>query len=71
MFPPRVSSVPGETSVYRLKVWEEGRTEPNAWDLEARGALLELTRGSILLASHHTAAGFGPVDVTPIDLPAT
>lgn len=64
----RVSSAPDarETSPYSLKVWQEGTAEPEAWDLRARGTLLGLERGSLLLVSHHTAAGFGPVEVRPI-----
>ena len=57
--------VPGETALYCLKVWEEGRAEPEAWDLQMRGTLLGLARGSMLLVSHHTAASFGPVEVRP------
>jgi hypothetical protein len=66
VFKARVTSAPGETARYSLKVWEEGTAEPEAWDLQTRGTLLDLTRGSMLLVSHHTAAGFGPVHVTPI-----
>jgi hypothetical protein len=66
VFKAGVTSVPGETALYRLKVWEAGSAEPGAWDLEARGTLLDLERGSILLGAHHVAAGFGPVEVTPL-----
>ena len=71
MFKARVVSPPDtagarETALYSLKVWEEGTAEPGAWDLETRGTLLGLERGSILLVSHHTAAGFGPVEVQPV-----
>jgi hypothetical protein len=71
LFKARVTSPPGAsagaTALYCLKVWEAGTAEPESWDLQARGALLELARGSMLLVSHHTAAGFGPVDVKPIE----
>ena len=63
--PPGASA--GATALYCLKVWEVGTAEPESWDLQTRGALLELARGSMLLVSHHTAAGFGPVDVKPIE----
>jgi hypothetical protein len=54
------------SDLYSLKVWEEGTVEPEAWDLQARGAPLSLTRGSLLLVAHHTAAGFGSLEVTPL-----
>ena len=76
LFKARVESVadapaPGETALYSLKVWEAGTAEPEAWDLQARGTLLGLERGSLLLVSHHTAAGFGPVEVRPISADQT
>jgi hypothetical protein len=66
IFKAHVTSVPGETALYSLKVWEEGAAEPEAWDLQTRGTLLGLDRGSVLLISHHTAAAFGTVKVRPI-----
>lgn len=62
-FKLRVQSRPGSTSLYRMKVWEEGTAEPAAWDLTGEGVADELAEGSILLVSHHADATFGDVHV--------
>ena len=62
----RVQSRGDATSLYSMKVWPAGRTEPDAWQLEGPGSEGELDHGSLLLVAHHTDATFGDVTVTEI-----
>jgi hypothetical protein len=56
-------SRPGATSVYRMKVWENGEPEPPAWDVTGSGVADELSSGSAVLLAHHVDATFGDVQV--------
>jgi len=56
---------------YRLKVWEEGTTEPVDWDLEYTAGLGDEQEGSLLLISHLADVTFGNVVVTPGSLSIT
>jgi hypothetical protein len=52
---------------YSVKIWEDGRAEPAAWDIQSRQALSEgLRNGSLLLLAHHVDASFGNVTITPL-----
>ncbi len=51
---------------YRLKVWQQGTTEPVAWDLVTTAPLGTLTNGGALLVAHHVDASFGDVSVRPL-----
>jgi hypothetical protein len=66
IFKMRVETRPGQTSMYRLKVWQDGTPEPAAWDLSAPNYPGELSAGSLLLVAHQTDASFGNVIVVPI-----
>ncbi|MDF0717303.1 BspA family leucine-rich repeat surface protein, partial [Muricauda sp. 334s03] len=52
-------------SLYRLKVWEQGTTEPIAWDLEHTSNTSDEQQGSLMLISHLADVTFGDVTVTP------
>jgi regulation of enolase protein 1 (concanavalin A-like superfamily) len=72
MFKMRVESRPEQSSLYQLKVWEQGTPEPGEWDLVSGGYSTELEHGSLLLLAHHADATFGSVQVTPLsDAPPT
>jgi hypothetical protein len=58
-------------TLYRLKVWEEGTSEPIDWDLEYTAGLGDEQEGSLLLISHLTDVTFGNVMVTPGSLSIT
>jgi hypothetical protein len=62
----RVETRRGQTSVYSLKVWEEGTSEPNNWTLRGTGPEGELSHGSALLVAHEVDASFGKVSILPI-----
>jgi hypothetical protein len=66
IFKMRVESRPGTTSMYLLKVWEQGTPEPGEWDLISTGYGGELEYGSLLLLAHHIDATFGDVQVVPL-----
>jgi hypothetical protein len=66
IFKMRVETQPGLTSMYRLKVWQDGTPEPSAWDVSGPGFPGELAEGSLLLVAHQTDATFGDVTVVPI-----
>jgi len=70
IFKMRVASRPNQTSMYYLKVWQDGTPEPATWDLSAPNFPGELTTGSLLLVAHQTDASFGNVSVVPV-APAT
>lgn len=71
VFKLRVASRPGATSLYWMKVWEEGSAEPEAWNLTGDGLADELREGSIVLVSHHADATFGNVRVDSLECPTT
>jgi len=50
-------------SLYSLRAWVEGTTEPTTWDVQANG---ELNQGSVLLISHEADVSFGTVTVNPV-----
>jgi hypothetical protein len=66
LFKMRVESRAGQTSLYRLKVWEDGAPEPAGWDLTGAGPAGELGQGSMLLLAHQTDASFGNVTIVPV-----
>ena len=55
----------GTVSVYSLKVWKQGTTEPAKWDIQGQGIQGELKYGSAALFSYYVDASFGDVTVTP------
>jgi hypothetical protein len=65
IFKLRVESNPSAPSTYRMKVWEDGKPEPQNWELQSNGPANELSQGSLLLLAHHVDASFGNVTVTP------
>jgi hypothetical protein len=71
VFKMQVETREGRTSLYRLKVWQEGAPEPPRWDLCGAGPQGELSCGSALLVAHHADASFGDVSVVPIDTGTT
>jgi regulation of enolase protein 1 (concanavalin A-like superfamily) len=66
LFKMRVEARPGQSSLYQVKVWEQGTPEPGEWDLVSGGYPTELEHGSLLLLAHHADATFGNVQVTPL-----
>jgi uncharacterized repeat protein (TIGR02543 family) len=65
IFKMHVETMPGQGGVYALKVWEEGQSEPSAWDLVAQEGLSDPQNGSLLLVAHRVDASFGDVSITP------
>jgi hypothetical protein len=57
-------AVSGNTN-YRIKFWEQGSTEPQAWNLEQTEGTSDLQEGSLMLIAHKTDVTFGDVIVTP------
>jgi hypothetical protein len=49
--------------IYRLKVWQQGTSEPLNWDLVTSTPLGTATTGGALLVAHHVDASFGDVQV--------
>ncbi|MFQ5415478.1 MAG: hypothetical protein ACE5FL_00370 [Myxococcota bacterium] len=66
IFKMRVETIPGVGGLYSLKVWQEGTTEPTAWDVQQQASLSDPQAGSVCPVAHHVDASFGPVDVTPL-----
>jgi uncharacterized repeat protein (TIGR02543 family) len=65
IFKMHVETIPGQGGLYALKVWEEGQSEPSAWDLVAQEGLSDPQNGSLLLVAHYVDASFGDVTITP------
>ena len=53
---------------YRFKVWPADQSEPAAWDTEGFGKTGEPVSGSLLLLVHNAEAGFGNVQIMPLDM---
>ncbi|MAT42404.1 MAG: hypothetical protein CL609_08690 [Anaerolineaceae bacterium] len=67
MFKMSVQTQDDGRSLYKLKVWNEGTSEPTSWDLQAYdGSDEDPTGGSILLLAHHVDATFGNVSIVPL-----
>mgnify|MGYP000117906143 CR=1 FL=1 len=65
----RVETVSGGGSLYRMKAWEDGRSEPSAWNLSLQTTpdpSSPTNTGSFLLVAHHVDATFGNVTAAPI-----
>ena len=63
----RAETVGGQHE-YKLKLWEQGQTEPSQWNLEAVQSLTEsFGNGSLLLIAHHADVTFGNVSVIALD----
>jgi hypothetical protein len=68
LFKMRVESVAGQGTIYKLRVWEDGKSEPAEWNLVYPAGSTNLDRGSVLLLAHHVDATFGEVTVSPLPL---
>jgi hypothetical protein len=62
----RVRTLSNGKHEYKLKVWEQGTTEPPAWTLSMIEEASQPSHGSVLLLAHHVDATFGDVLVTSI-----
>ena len=67
MFKMEVQTQANNRPVYRLKVWRQGKPEPEKWTVVARGRASDPKHGSLLLIAHKTNASFGPVKITPLE----
>jgi len=66
IFKMRVETNVGVGGLYRLKVWEQGTTEPAAWDVEGQEQLSDPQQGSLLLISHQYDVTYGDLTVTAV-----
>jgi hypothetical protein len=74
IFKLQVETLADDTSIYRMKVWEQGTTEPAEWLLEGYGIEPDfstgtqggLTEGSLGLITYYVDASFGNVSVRPV-----
>ena len=62
----RVESLRGDSTLYSVKFWEYGLTEPDEWDLQAKEGPDDIQYGSGLLISHNTDVTFGNVRFSPL-----
>lgn len=49
--------------LYKLKVWQDGQSEPTDWNLEAQEELQDPQRGSAVLVAHQADVTFGDVNI--------
>jgi hypothetical protein len=64
----QVYSRPGKTSIYRMKLWIKGETEPADWELEAEGRPGEPEKGSILLVAHQADISFKNITIKKLTI---
>ncbi len=64
IFRMRAESV-GDRSIYSLKVWEAGTTEPSVWSITGDGLVGGLKHGSLMLITHYADVSFGNVTINP------
>lgn len=57
----RIETLPDSSTLYSVKLWEEGQPEPANWDLQATEPPGNLPAGSALLIAHNTDVTFGNV----------
>ncbi|MDJ0677167.1 MAG: hypothetical protein QNJ36_17600, partial [Calothrix sp. MO_167.B42] len=65
----RVETITSDTALYSIKLWEEGQTEPTAWDLQSLTSHWNVptgSTGSIALIAHQYDVTFGNVTVTSL-----
>jgi len=67
MFKMQVQTLENNRPRYRLKVWRQGKPEPQKWTVVARGRASDPKHGSLLLIAHKANASFGPVKITPLE----
>jgi len=67
VFKMRVVTATSGGATYSLKVWEQGTTEPEDWQVVAEETVVDFENGSLLLLAHNTDASFGNVTITPIE----
>ncbi|VEP12678.1 conserved hypothetical protein [Hyella patelloides LEGE 07179] len=53
-------------SLYSLKTWELGTSEPTEWDVQKNEGLSDLASGSVALLAHRYDASFGDVTIASI-----
>ncbi len=56
----------GDGPLYRLKVWEQGTSEPGGWDIVTALPPDAPDTGSLALVAHHVDANFGDLQVREI-----
>ncbi len=66
IFKMRVKSVYGRGGMYKLKVWEDGQSEPAKWSLTFGANPSNLGYGSLLLIAHHVDATYGDIVVKKV-----
>ena len=65
----RVETLANGESLYRFKVWEEGQTEPDTWNLD--NEIQGTPNGSLLLLAHQVDASFGDITITQLAPPTS
>ena len=60
----RVQTMSNGKHVYKLKVWQQGTSEPAGWTLSMVEEAFQPAQGSLLLLAHHVDVTFGDVQVT-------
>lgn len=62
----RVETQADGTTLYAVKLWEDGQPEPHTWDLQATEPPGNIPSGSALLIAHNTDVTFGNVKAIPL-----
>lgn len=62
----RLETLPGGSTFYGMKVWEQGQPEPGPWDFSGNDGATGLLSGSTVFIAHHVDATFGNITVTDL-----
>ena len=68
IFKMRAETIVSNT-LYSLKVWEQGTTEPLGWTISGYGPATELKHGSITVTSHYADVSIGNISIKPGPFP--
>ena len=54
------------SSIYKIKFWEAGTTEPSSWEMEYRDTYNDFTSGGLLIVAHHTDITIANITARPL-----
>jgi regulation of enolase protein 1 (concanavalin A-like superfamily) len=67
----RVETIPGSGTRYSMKFWQDGTSEPAAWDVSGNEPTPGPQQGCLLLVAHEADVSIGNISVVPLQEPST
>jgi regulation of enolase protein 1 (concanavalin A-like superfamily) len=66
-----VETIPGSGTRYSIKFWQDGTTEPVAWDVSGNEPTPGPQQGCLLIVAHEADVSIGNISVVPLQEPST